>query len=274
MQRRIGKTFYWFFMILAVIFCLAPFYISIVYSFKTKREIALTGVEFPRIFHLDNYAEAVRVSNFLNAFKNSLIVTVCMVIVVIVVCSMAAYVISRVNSRFFKTIYYIFLAAIMMPFQVIMLPLYINLYDLGLMNTLFGMILTMSGISIPYTVFIYTGFIKTVPRSMEEAAYVDGAGKFRAYWQIVFPLLKPINFTALIINALSSWNNFMLPLIIAQKEEVRTLPLSQFFFFGQHSSEINLAFAAFTLSMIPIIILYLIMQKYIVAGITSGAVKG
>lgn len=274
MRKVSGKTFYWITITLATVIILAPFYISIVYSFKTKREIALTGVALPSKLHFENYAEAMRVSNFLNAFKNSLIVTVCTVTMVILMCSMASYVISRENSRFYNGIYYIFLAAIMLPFQVIMLPLYANLNNLGLMNTLTGMILTMIGLSIPYTVFLYSGFIKTVPKSMEEAAYVDGAGKFTTFWKVVFPLMKPINFTVLIITALSTWNNFMVPLIIAQKEEVRTLPLSQFYFFGEHSVDLNLAFATFTLSMIPIIILYLIMQKYIISGITAGAVKG
>lgn len=274
-MRKIGnRIFYWIIIFLATVIFLVPFYISIVYSFKTKREIAQTGAAFPSKLHFENYAEAIKVSNFLNAFENSLIVTVCTVAIVIVVCSMASYVIARANSRFYNGVYYIFLATIMLSFQVIMLPLYSNLNKLGLMNTLIGMILTMIGLSIPYTVFLYSGFIKTVPKTMEEAAYVDGAGKLKTFWKIVFPLLKPINFTVLIITTLSTWNNFMVPLIIAQKKKVRTLPLSQFYFFSEHSVDINLAFAAFTLSMIPIIILYLLMQKYIISGITAGAVKG
>lgn len=274
MKKKIGSLCYWICILSVAVLFLAPFYISLVYSFKSPRETALTGLAFPSVFHWENYAKAIEVSSFFNAARNSLVVTLFSVILLLVVCSMASYIIARNSSKFYKAMYYVFLAALLLPFQVVMLPFYVNLKNLGLLNSLTGLILGVSGFQIAYNVFIYTGFIKTVPVQMEEAAFIDGAGRFRTFWQIIFPLLKPINSTALILNALSVWNEFTISMIVVQKTQVRTLPLTQFYFFGEHSVELNMAFAAFTLSMIPIILLYLVMQKYIIGGIMSGAVKG
>lgn len=275
MGKKLSRIIYWFSILTAAGIFLAPFYISLVYSFKSPQETALTGLAFPKVFHFDNYKKAIKVSNFFNASKNSLIVTLVAVLILLVICSMASYVIARnSDKKLYNTIYYVFLAALILPFQVVMLPFYVNLKQLGLLNSLTGLILGVTGFSIAFNVFIYTGFIKSVPRQMEEAAFIDGLGPFRTFWKIIFPLLKPINSTAVVLNALSVWNEFGISLIVVQKSAVRTLPLSQFYFFGEHSIELNMAFAAFTLSMIPIIVLYLFMQKYIIGGIMSGSVKG
>lgn len=273
--KSIRKAVYWLLVTIVTLVFMAPFYISVVYSVKSPRETALTGLAFPTRLHFENYIRAIQVSNFFNAAKNSLFVTAAAVVILLVVCSMASYVIARNSkSRFYNSVYYVFLAALLLPFQVVMLPFYTNLRQLGLLNSLTGLIVGVTGFQIAYNIFIYTGFIKTVPVQMEEAAYIDGAGPFRTFWQIIFPLLKPINSTALILNALTVWNEFTVSLVVVQKSGVRTLPLTQFYFFGEHSVELNMAFAAFTLSMLPIIILYLVMQKYIIGGIMAGAVKG
>lgn len=260
--------------LMAVVF-LMPFYIAIVYAVKSPEEKARTGLAFPTGIHLENFTEAIQVSNFWGATKNSLIVTVFSVLILMVVCSMAAYVIARnMHSKFYQFIYYLFLAAILLSFQVVMLPLYVQLKNAGMLNSLAGLILTISGFQLAYNVFVYVGFIRSIPIQMEEAAFIDGAGRFRTFWSIVFPLLKPIVSSTLILNALAVWNDFQISLIIAQKETVRTIPLTQYFFFGQYSIKLNMAFAAFVMAMIPIIILYLVMQKYIIGGVMAGAVKG
>ena len=261
-------------MLLVAVFIM-PFYIAVVYALKSPEETMKTGLVFPKKFYWQNFTEAVEVSNFWNAAKNSLIITVVSVVVLMVVCSMAAYVIARnMRSRFFQSFYYVFLAAMMLPFQVVMLPLYVELRDMNLLNTRLGMILTICGFQLAYNIFVYVGFVRNIPIEMEEAAYIDGAGKFYTFWKIVFPLMKPIVSSTLILNALSVWNDFQISLIIAQKEEVRTIPLTQYFFFGQYSIKLNMAFAAFVLAMIPILLLYLLMQKHIIGGVMSGAVKG
>lgn len=275
MNKKINNTFSFMIKILVVLFFISPFYISLVYSVKSPQETLKTGLAFPKEIYWQNFTEAIEVSNFGVAAMNSLIVTVCSVLFLLLVCSMAAYVIARnPKSKFYQTFYYIFLAALLLPFQVVMLPIYVNLKNAGLLNTRIGLILTICGFQIAYNIFIYVGFIKSIPIEIEEAAYIDGAGKFYGFFKIVFPLMKPITSSTIILNALTVWNDFQMSLIIAQKPEVRTIPLTQYFFFGQYSIRLNMAFAAFVLAMVPIIVLYLLMQKYIVGGVMSGAVKG
>lgn len=252
-----------------------PFYIAFAYALKSPEETMKTGLAFPKQIYWENFTEAIEVSNFWTAAKNSLIITVISVVLLMVVCSMAAYAIARnMKSKFFQSFYYVFLAAMILPFQVVMLPLYIQLKDTGLLNTRIGMILTICGFQLAYNIFVYVVFIRNIPLEMEEAAYIDGGSKLYTFWKIVFPLMKPIVSSTLILNSLSVWNDFQIPLIIAQKPEVRTIPLTQYFFFGQYSIKLNMAFAAFVLAMIPILVLYFVMQKRIIGGVMAGAVKG
>lgn len=259
--------------ILALIF-LSPFYIAFTYASKTKQEIAFTGLSFPKTIHFENFTRAIEMSGFYKALYNSVVTTIPTVIILTVICSMAAYIIARKNSRIYNIFYYLFLAALLIPFQSIMLPLYINLKDWGMLNSLTGFVLTRVGFQIAFTILVITGFVKSVPKEIEEAASIDGAGRFKTFWLVVFPLMKPIVFTSIVLNSLYTWNDFMISVVVLQKNDVRTLPLTQFFFFGENSIELNLAFAAFALSMIPILILYLVLQRYIISGITVGAVKG
>ena len=274
-KRNISNGLILILKIFLVAIFIMPFYIAIVYALKSPEETMKTGLAFPKHIYWANFTEAIEVSDFWTAAKNSLIITVISVILLMVVCSMAAYVTARnMRSKFFQSFYYVFLAAMMLPFQVVMLPLYVQLKDTGLLNTRIGMILTICGFQLAYNIFVYVGFIRNIPLEMEEAAHIDGAGKFYSFWKIVFPLMKPIVSSTLILNALSVWNEFQIPLIIAQKPEVRTIPLTQYFFLGQYSIKLNMAFAAFVLAMIPILVLYFVMQKHIIGGVMAGAVKG
>jgi len=252
----------------------APFYIALVYSVKSKQEIAFNRLKFPTMIHWDNFSRGIEMSNFWVATKNSVISTIFGVIIITVICSMASYIIARKNTRFYNAMYYMFLGAILIPFQSIMTPLYIDLRKLGLVNSITGFTMTKIGFQIAFTILIVTGFVKTIPKELEESASIDGAGKYRTFWSIVFPLMKPIIFTSVILNSLNFWNDFQIAITILQQSAVRTLPLTQYYFFGENSIELGLAFAVFVLSMIPILILYFSLQKYIISGITSGAIKG
>lgn len=253
---------------------ISPFYIALIYSVKSKEEITFQRLEFPTVIHWDNFTRGIELSNFWVALKNSAVSTVISVIVVTVICSMAAYIIARKNNKFYNTIYYLFLGAMIIPFQSIMTPLYMDLKKFGLIDNIVGFTMVKIGFQIAFTVLIITGFVKNIPKELEEAAHIDGAGLYQTYWSIVFPLMKPIILTSVVLNALNVWNDFQIAVTILQKDEVRTLPLTQYYFFGENSIELGLAFAVFVLSMIPILILYLTLQKYIISGITSGAVKG
>ncbi|MGN7800339.1 carbohydrate ABC transporter permease [Leifsonia sp. 22587] len=253
---------------------LFPFYVAVVYAFKSPEETTRDPLGLPPAWRLDNFVAATKIPYFFTNILNSVIVTVSVVTVTVLICSMAGYIVTRRKSKVYSVIYYLFLLSILVPFQTIMFPLYVQLRSLGLINSLLGIIIVQIGVQVGYFAFLYAGFIKTIPVELEEAARLDGASRFTIFFRIVFPLLRPINLTVIVLAALGSWNDFLAPLMLLQKEDTRTLPLVQFYFFGQYSQQVNLAFAAAIVSMIPILILYFVLQRYIVSGMSAGAVKG
>ena len=253
---------------------LSPFYIMVIFAFKSRRDIMMTGLAFPKSFYFDNFVNAIKTTNLSRAFVNTSVSTIIMVVITILASSMAAYIISRKNTRFYNSIYFIFLAAIILPFQVIMLPMYRVLFGIGLMNTIPGYILAKSALELSINVFLITSFVKNVPRELDDAAWVDGAGKMTTFWRIIFPLMKPIIMTVIVLNALSVWNDLLTAQIILQSNKLRTLTLEQFSFISQFSTDLGKAFAAFMISIVPIVVLYFMLQKYIISGIVAGAVKG
>lgn len=255
------------------IICLAPFYVAFCYAFKSKQDFAKTKLAFPTSLYLGNFIDAMNVRNFFDSVVNSAIVAVMMVIIIIVFCSSGAYIIARKKNRFYNAVYYVFQMVILIPFQTIMFPLYKELSAIGALNTLWGLCLAQAGVNVGYYVFLYTGFIKTVPVSLEEAAFIDGCNRYQTFFYIVFPLLKPITMTSIVLAFLASWNDFIISMIICQNLEKRTLPLMQFYFFGEYSANVSVAFAASIIAMVPAVIIYFCAQKYIVAGMTAGAVK-
>ena len=211
---------------------------------------------------------------FPRVFLNTLIVTVFSVLGIIISSSMAAYALVRTKNKISWIIFLIFTFSMVVPFQAIMIPLVETAKVMGLKNSLFGLILIYIGLGSPLAIFMYHGFIKGIPIELEESASIDGAGQFRIFFQIIFPLLKPITATIVILNVLWIWNDFLLPLIILQAENIKTIQLKQYSFFGAFHSEYGMALASLIISASPIVIFYLLMQKYIIKGITSGAVKG
>lgn len=259
---------------LALIF-LTPFYLSVVTSFKTPLEIAESVLSLPEKLAFANYSKAMDMMNMGRSFFNSLIVTAASTTLIILSSSMGAYVIARnYAKRGYRMAEVLLLAALMIPFQIIMIPVYKLLKTTLLLNSLTGAILILVGTSIPYCTFLLIGFIKSVPRELEESAIIDGCGPYRTFWQIVFPLLKPITSCLAVLYVLWMWNDFNVALIVLQKEAVKTLTVQQFYFFGENSTEYGLAFAAACLSMLPIVAVFLLAQKYIIEGLTAGALKG
>ena len=269
---KIVKIVFICIMLIAII---APFYISFIYSFKSNAEINANRLALPRSPTFDNYIKVLtRNEQFLIGYKNSIINTIPTVIILMIITSMAAYVLARYNGKFYKVVYTLMISGILIPFQCIMMPLYINIYRLGLTSTNIGFILVRIGMQISISILVVTGFVKTVPRELEESANIDGCNRFSVFWRIVFPLMKPVNATQLVLNTLFIWNDYNVALIILRNAKSRTLPLAQIIYFSENTSELNLAFAFFTMAMLPILILYLSMQKHIVSGIMAGAVKG
>lgn len=258
---------------LFAVICLAPFYVAVCYAFKSKIDFARTKLAPPTSLYLGNFVDALHVRNFFDSVRNSALVAVCMVIIIVFFCSAGAYIIARKNNRPYNAVFYVFQLVILIPFQTVMFPLYKELSNIGALNTLWGLCLAQAGVNVGYYVFLYTGFIKGVPISLEEAARIDGCNRYQTFLHIVFPLLKPITMTVIVLSFLASWNDFIISMIICQKLERRTLPLMQFYFFGEYSANVSVAFAASLLAMMPAVIIYFCAQKYIVAGMTAGAVK-
>lgn len=260
--------------VMAIIF-LAPFLISILLSVKSKQETTESVLALPSIIHLENYIEAMAKANIVQSMGNSVLVTAGSVIIVIFVAAMAGYgVARRYKNKWFRAYETILMGAMMVPFQTLMIPIYRMFKTLGLLNSLPGAIVLIAGFNMPFAIIMFIGFIRTLPYELEEAAFMEGCGRVRIFFQIIFPLLKPITATIAVLDALWAWNEFNVSLLVLQKNAVKTIPIQQYVFFGEHAANYNMAFAAAVISMIPITIFFIVCQRHIVEGMTAGAVKG
>jgi raffinose/stachyose/melibiose transport system permease protein len=273
-NRYTGRTFIVEIMaiVLGLVF-LVPFYYLVSNSLKPFAEILSNTSALPSVLQFQNYINAYHQMNFLKVFSNSLLITVVSNIVLVFFCSMAAYMLVRTKKKISNIIFMMFVAAMVIPFQSIMIPLVKVTGSLGMLNSVWGLVIMYLGFGSGMTIFLYHGFIKGIPVELEEAAIIDGCSRLGVFWRIVFPLLKPITVTVVILNSLWIWNDFLLPSLVLQDPELRTIPLATFFFFGQYTKQWDLALAALMLSIIPLLIFFFAMQKHIVKGITSGSIK-
>lgn len=258
--------------ILAILF-ISPFYLVLVNSFKTQKGIFSDVIGLPgESFTLKNYVEAFKQLDFIKSFINSLLITVSSVVIIIIFTSMAAWMLVRTKSKVSTFIFLMFSASMLIPFQAVMLPLVAIAGKTHLLNP-GGLVFMYLGFGTSLSVILYHGFIKSIPKEIEEAAAIDGCNKFQTFWIIVFPLLKPITVTVAILNSMWIWNDFLLPQLVINRPEWQTIPLKMFYFFGEYSKRWNLALAGLVIAMIPIVVFYLAMQKYIIKGIVQGSVK-
>ncbi|MDE4541435.1 MULTISPECIES: carbohydrate ABC transporter permease [unclassified Thermoanaerobacterium] len=262
------------------LFVIFPVYIMIINSFKDRKEIFTSELSLPKALNFTYYIQAIQKMDFLTALGNSLFITVTSVVFIIVLSSMAAWVLERNKTTISNIIFYTFVATMLIPFQSVMIPLvqYLSKWQISgtnfsLIDTRYGLIFMNIGFGIGMSTFLFHGFIKNVPLEMEEAATIDGCNKFQLFWRIVFPNLKPIIVTVAILNVISLWNDYLLPSLVLRSPNLRTIPLSTFFFFGEFTIEWNLALAGLVLTIIPVIIFYLFSQKYIIKGVMAGAIK-
>jgi raffinose/stachyose/melibiose transport system permease protein len=251
-----------------------PFYFVIVNSLKSFGEILANSSSLPQSFYLDNYSQVWTIMKFPQAFLNSLLITVLSNVGLIIISSLAAYRMVRFPSRFNRLLFAFFVAAMVIPFQSIMIPLVKVADRIGLMNSIPGLVFCYFGFGVMLNVFLFHGFIKSIPREIEESAVVDGANPYTMFMRIVFPLLKPMSITIIILNSLWIWNDFLLPSLILNSPDLQTIPLSTYSFFGQYTKQWDLALAALVLGVTPIIIFFLALQRHIIEGITAGSVKG
>ncbi|MHA0857463.1 carbohydrate ABC transporter permease [Paenibacillus sp. CMAA1364] len=263
------------FLLIAAVIMLVPIYYLLVTTFKTPAEAALSPMGLPKSFMLDNYIKAFTAMNYPRALMNNLIINISSVSLLVIFSSMAAYAIARRPEKFYKRVYGFFLIGLMVPFQISLIPLYKIVTGLGVMNTLVGVILvSVFCINMSFSIFLFKGFINTIPYELEEAAAIDGCRKFTIYWIIVFPLLKPIIATVCILNALAVWNDFMTPLLFLQSPNKAVILLEVYKNVGPFSTDWTAFFPMMVLGIAPMVIFYLFMQRFIISGVVAGSVKG
>ncbi len=251
---------------------LAPFYVIFINSFKTKKEIFEDTLSFPKVWSFANYKEAFERLDFFRALGNSLFITITSIIVIIAFSSMAAWMLERTKTKTSTFIFYLFISSMLIPFQSVMLPLVRLMGKLKLLN-MGGIIFMYLGFGAAMSIFLYHGFVKGIPKELDEAAMIDGCTKFQTFWHIIFPLLKPITITVAILNTVWIWNDFLLPSLVINKPSTQTIPLKTFFFFGQYTKQWHLALAGLVLTIIPVIIFYFTVQKHIIKSIAAGSIK-
>ncbi len=254
-----------------------PLYMTIVIAFKKPSEMtnSISGIlSLPKNWSLDNFAEAMRVTDFWHSLSYSLLITIVTVVLAIVIHSLMGYVLGRTKakSKFYSFVYLFIVSGMFVPFAILMMPLAKQTAEMGLANW-FGVILLYVVFYMPMNVLLYTGYLVNIPVALEEAARVDGSSTWRTYWKIIFPIMRPMHATVAVLTALAVWNDVMTPLVIMAGSNTNTLPLAQLNFQTQFGANYNLAFASYLLSMIPILIFYIICQKQILNGVTNGAVK-
>lgn len=274
-SKSTGAVMTAFFGVLSLAF-LFPIFLVLVNSFKSKLYISDAPFQFPKVgtyVGLTNYFEGVRKTGFFPAFGRSLFITVCSVAVIVLFTSMTAWYITRVKSKFSSILYYVFVFAMIVPFQMVMFTMSKTANDLYL-NSMYGLVLLYLGFGAGQAVFLFCGFVKAIPLEIEEAAMIDGCSPIQTYFNVVFPMLRPTAVTVAILNAMWIWNDYLLPSLILPQEKGTIPMVIQNLKGGYGSIDMGAMMAMLVLAIVPIIIFYLSCQKYIIKGVAAGAVKG
>lgn len=258
---------------LALVF-LAPMLLMLLSAFKTTPEIFRNPFALPETWSLATFAEVWRRASFGRYLRNSLLVTGLSTVLLVVCAAPAAYALARYRFRLRGFLFLFFLAGIMIPIRLGILPLYLLMRDLRLLDTPLSLILTYAASGMPMAVFLLTVFFQNLPRELEDAGRIDGASEFQIFSRIMLPLVRPAVATVVIVNVVPWWNDFFFPLLFLQSDTWKTIPLGMQIFFGQHMTNWSLVFSGMTMASLPLLVIYLVMSRQFIAGLTAGAVKG
>jgi raffinose/stachyose/melibiose transport system permease protein len=271
-RRRLLTIFNNVLAILVSLVMFIPIYLVLVNSLKTQAEASSMGVALPTSLQWENYATVIERGKLVTAFGNSVLYAVGATLIGTTLAALAAYVLSRNRTRFNRYVYFFLIMGIAMPTNFVTLMQIMQVTRL--INTQIGMILLYSATSIPFSVFLIYAFIETLPRELDEAAIVDGCGPFRLFFSVIYPLLTPVLVTAGVLNLLGIWTDFLMPLYYLNRSTYWPMTLAVYNFFGQFQSDWSLVSADIVLTILPVIVIYLFAQRYILAGMTAGSVKG
>ncbi|MNE16888.1 L-arabinose transport system permease protein AraQ [compost metagenome] len=260
------------FALLLSLLIVIPLYFIVINSFKDTAGASLMSLSWPENWAIiDNYRQMITEGGVLTGFRNSLIVTGFTVLLIILCCSVTAFVLQRRNTSASKTIYVLILLGLMIPLQII--PSYFVLYYFHI-KTYVAAIMMLGVTNFSFGVMLYTGFFKSIPRDIDESAVIDGAGPLTLFFKIIFPLLKPVTVTLIIITFMNVWNDFGITIYFLNSPSNYTITLTIYNFLGTYSSQWNLIFANIVVVSVPVVLLYLLLQNYIIDGMTAGSVKG
>lgn len=273
MRNKIASTLRTVVITLLFLAFMVPFYLMVLNSFKTTEQFVNAPFSFPESFSLTNYFSAFRNMNFPVAFFNTAVLTFVSVAFILISTAMCAHFIVRNNWRICKALFTAFVAAMVVPFQALMIPL-VSLYgSMNLLNNRWTLVFMYLGFGQAFAIFIFHGFIKNVPLELEEAALIDGCNRLQTFFRIVMPLMKPVMITVMVLDVLWIWNDYLLPSLVLLSPAQRTLPLSTYSFFNSYSVDFSPLMAGIVLTIIPILIIFLLAQKHIISGVVQGAIK-
>ena len=261
-------------MVFALLIFGTPFYFMLLNSLKNRREAGLMNLKLPEIFLFGNYTEVLATNNYMlvRAFFNSVLITAGSILLLIAVCSLGGYILHRSSDKFMSGISFFLLTGLMLPPAI--LPTIWVMNIIGVYRTLFGMILIEAALNIPFTTMLYRGYTASIPREMDEAAYIDGCSSINMFVRIIFPLLKPVTATIIVLSSVTIFNDFVNPLYFLPGAQNPTIQLTLYNFIGRYTSSMNLLFANVILITVPPLVLFIFFNRRIVSGITAGAIKG
>jgi len=273
-RKSYKRIIQYFVLIIFLVISLYPIYFSIISSLKSSNEIFLNPFSFPTNPQVSNYINAFTNGNIGMYFKNSLILTGLTLAVLFFVGTLASYVLARFKFKMRTIIFTMFISGMMIPIQSVIIPLSYLLGVLNLKNNYLVLILIYAAFQLPITIFIITGFIKSLPKEIEEAAVMDGCGAFQVYWKIIVPLVIPGIVTALIFDFLNIWNNLLFPLVFISDPKQQVISMGLLSFSSMYTADYGGLMAGIVISIIPPVIIYMLLQEKVVKGITAGGVKG
>ena len=272
-SKKTGRIILVFLIILALLW-VSPIWLILSNSLKSLIEIYKNPLGAPIDVQFNNYVETLEALNYPKALMNSVLVAAIAEIMLVFFGSAAAYKLARVQTRLSKAIFYLLIITMLVPFQVIMIPLYKMINDLNLNNNIFALSFVYMGLNLPLAIFLFHGSIQSIPREMDEAALMDGCNDFQIYCKIIIPMLIPCTITVVVLSLITIWNEYFIATLMIGDKDMYTLPLFAMNFVSKYLKKWNLQLPAIVLSALPIVVFYFGMQKHVVKGISDGAIKG
>ncbi|GIN40217.1 MULTISPECIES: carbohydrate ABC transporter permease [Heyndrickxia] len=273
MIKRFPQTIKYTILLIFSFLALYPVFLMIVSSFKSNLEILTSPLGLPKSFSLENYLTVWNKVNFSGYLWNSIYVSALSIFLILFVSSLAAYYLSRYAYKWNTYILFFFMLGLMLPMKLAILPLYMIMMKLNLLDSLSSLVIIYVAGGIPFAVFVFYGFFRSLPKDLDQSARLDGCNEFQVYYKIILPLMKPPLAIVGIVNLISVWNDFFYPLIFIHDDDKSTIPLGMLTLFGEYDTDWNLLFSGLSISSLPMIIAFLFASKQFIEGLTSGAMK-